>query len=170
MGYAASTIGDHILDRLAQCKDTQELELFQYEDTVGYGVSQAFAGDNDAAYAALMGAAKAAKARAIHAEVYSRMAAPLVVFEFPVVALDGRMFQCVLGESGEISVSEISSATLLWRNPVVGMPHSVIHLLTAVAVETFAQKCERSAAVFLEQCNALVSESWPELTQGLRKR
>ncbi|WP_456290035.1 hypothetical protein M1D70_12890 [Paenibacillus sp. AK002] len=56
---------------------------------------------------------------------------------FPILVIDGRLFETYLNDSNEMSVNEVSQGILLWRNPVIGMPHTVINVITKDVLEDY---------------------------------
>lgn len=110
----SSRVAVHVQMGLAQDKNVQDLALFKFRAPVGYGLKQAFAKDKDIAYSAMFSVGNAAEARAL---LWTRHPheARIVELIFPVIAIEGRLFNCWLGEADVISANEISSGTLLWK-------------------------------------------------------
>lgn len=55
----------------------------------------------------------------------------------PVIVIDGKLFETYLNESNEMSVIEVSKGVMVWRNPIVGMPHTVINVITKEAIDEY---------------------------------
>lgn len=81
----------------------------------------------------------------VHAPVTAEIARPEEM-------ADRRLFESYLDDESNMVVSEIESGILLWRNPVVGMPHTIIQLVTIPALDEFADGANRSARFLLESC------------------
>jgi hypothetical protein len=154
-----SEIGMRALMLLAHRTEIQQLDLFTFEETVGYSLIQGFSKDSDTAFAALMGAANAAKAEAIDANRHSKMRHAFITFVFPLVAIDGKLFRCTLQKDAELGVEEIPAATLLWRNPVVDPSHTIVQLLTAGIIDKWAERAAASSTAFLESCDHEIIEA-----------
>lgn len=127
---AGSKNGSIILRDLAQKLEIQKLNLFSLPERSGYGLTQAFTSGNDIAYNSCVSVSKATRAL-INKISNDRF----VQISFPSLVIDGKLFETYLNESNEMCVSELSKGTLLWRNPIVGMPHTLINILTKDSLE-----------------------------------
>jgi hypothetical protein len=155
----ASEIGSDALLSLAQRKDVQDLDLFSVAHPPAYGITQAFTSGADVAYAALTTVAAAAAAAAIEADQYSKLASPFAKIVFPAIAIEGKLFSCVLQDDASISVSESQHGTLLWRNQFAGEPHTIVTLLVDGELSDFAGRAFIAASKFLSLCESEMLES-----------
>lgn len=73
-----------------------------------------------------------------------------VTVVFPTIIIDGKLFETFLDNNNDMCVLEADSSTLLWRNPIVNMPHTVINILTKENVENFAKSMRQSFEDLLE--------------------
>ena len=146
---AASEVGQRFLAKLTRRRDVQNLPAFSIPNRTGYALTQAFTSKADVAYAAAASVSDAALAQAKAADRDIRMVCEVA---FPAVVVDGRLFECYLDAGDEMHISEISSGTLFWRNPILGVRHTVIQVVTRVALDDFARDAHRSAEFLLESC------------------
>lgn len=151
---AASKLGRAALLKLSQEKAIQTLPLFQLPKRTGYSLTQAFTSGHDVCYAAATAAANAAAAAASEPDNQKTRLGRLDILEviFPVVVTEARLFTASLEESLALSICEETSGVLLWRNPLVGRPHTIIHVVTAAALPEFAAIAKESATKFLSMC------------------
>lgn len=132
---AGSKFGNIILRNLAHKKEIQDLNLFSLPERPGYGLTQAFTSGNDVAYNSCISVSKATRAIVIQADQIRNER--YVNISFPILVIDGRLFETYLNDSNEMSVNEVSQGILLWRNPVIGMPHTVINVITKDVLEDY---------------------------------
>jgi hypothetical protein len=155
---AASRLGRQLLDSICQRPDIQALPALRAPLRPGYGLTQAFTDREDLPYTAVVGAAKAALVQASLMDRLTDSHGALCFVLFPAVVIHGKLFECYLNERLETTVSEIDSGTLLWRNPVVGMPHTIVHVVTLSALDTFATDALDTARGLLQTCHVELAE------------
>lgn len=153
---AASSLGHVLLDRLHTRKDIQDLPMFRIPERSGYGLTQAFTDKEDIPYSAVMAAAKAALALA--KRVDAAYVNSICEILFPVVVIDGKLFECYLDRAGEVVTSEIKSGTLVWRGQVIGMPHTIVHIVTLPAIDSFVQEARETSVALLKVCESEQAE------------
>jgi hypothetical protein len=149
---ATSRPGHELLYALAKQPDIQQLPIFDVPPRAGYGVTQGFTSGNDSAYSACIAVAKAARGVAIQydSKSYSLIGTSVAEIVFPVILIEGRLFEAFLTENNELMVEEISSGVLVWRNPVVGMPHTIIHVVTREAFSELLVRARESFVRLIE--------------------
>lgn len=150
----ASRAGLKILCDYAGSKEFQSLSLFRLRAPVGYGLQQAsIDGKNnhnqDVAYAAMCGVGNAARASADYFRDHLD-ASKILEFQFPVIAIEGRLFECRLSDNEEIEIKEVSFATLLWNNPIATPVHTLIDVRTDGSISSFAAECFHGTQQLLE--------------------
>lgn len=145
----SSTILGHLwLKEISSRTDVCDLGIFQLPAEAGYGVTAAFSDGADVPYGALMGAASAADAEA---QLYDRGQQPsLFSVHFPMVITEAPLFTCALGPNNAPVLQEVESAVLAWRNPVYRLPHCIVHVVHAAAVETFVKNVSLDFKFLLE--------------------
>ena len=120
----------------------------------GYGFRQAlFTKDNDPAYAAAMGALKAAHGLT---QESGSVENPNYVFAFPVIVIDSPLFECELKEDGDIKLTEVSESSFLFS---AFIPHQVsgrIRVVTKIQLPIFAESARDLANSIVEELEAEV--------------
>jgi hypothetical protein len=135
--------GERLLDAFAEDRMLAGAGLFEIRSTPGYSITTALVDGKegkDRAYHAISSVSSATKALI---ELLNR--APLAAIFFPVVVLDGRLFDCHLDHAGNVEVVEASSAVLLWRNPIVRAPTTAIWMVTLKDLERLTSSAEDTA-------------------------
>jgi len=145
---AANRTGRKLLMRAAKLEAYQQLPLFRFPERPAYGVLQAFSSGNDIAYAASMSAAKAAASLIAERDTQGEFVFAEIVI--PTVVIDGRLFDCHLDESGGLSIEEVEEGTLVWRNPIVGMPHTIIRFISLPFLSRFVERVNQAVNMVLD--------------------
>jgi hypothetical protein len=145
---AASPFGKKLLAAFAMDPLLAETGIFGIPKRSGYAVTTALGDDKedgkDRAYYAISSVAMATSAltKLLHQT-------PLAAVFFPIVVLDGHLFDCHLGHDSETVVEELSKVVLLWRNPMMSMPHTIIHLVTLSELNGLVDDADKIASNFL---------------------
>ncbi len=147
---AGTPLGQRFLYGLARQKAIQRLPLLALPPRPSYGLTQAFGGA-DRAYEAAMGAAKAAAASVREGASWHG----LCEIVFPLVVLDGRLFEAFLAEDGSAETRETASGTLVWRQQIVGMPHTIVAITTLADLDTFLRQAVETADALLKAADDL---------------
>jgi hypothetical protein len=148
---AASSLGFVLLRHVCNREDIWELPLFRIPERPGYGLTQAFTDNKDVPFSSVMAAGKAAAALARRFDRYANKDRTCEI-AFPVVVISGKLYECYLDKANEIVISEIQSGTLVWRDPVIGMPNTIVHIVTSPEIDTFVREARDSASAILEVC------------------
>lgn len=136
---AASSLGRRVLHQLAQEKEIQALPIFMVPEVPAYSLTQAFTSGHDVCYAAATAVADAAVAIATAASERNSgiRRTKTVEIIFPAIITDARLFSASIEADDSVTISEIESGVLLWRNPLVGVPHTIIHVISLNALDDF---------------------------------
>jgi hypothetical protein len=87
------------------------------------GGEETSAGKDDA-YDAASKVAKAAAAIAVQYDSDASARQKLFEIVFPIIVVEGPLFEAYLQDNADICVTEVASGTLIWRNPFSGQsPH-----------------------------------------------
>jgi Holliday junction resolvase len=167
---AASILGHRFLHKLAHRKEVHDLAIFQLKNRSGYSLTQAFTSGQDITYTAATSVAKASLAQAIEADQSTRLQMPACEIVFPIIVIDGKLFECYFGEDSQVVLSEISSGILIWRNPMVRMPHTIIQVLTLASLEKFVSDARTSTEFLLLSCDSECGQVAKEYKESLKKR
>ena len=151
---AGSQLARLALREIAKNNEVQALPMFQVPDCPAYGVRQGFAEKVDVCFAAISGVAAAAAAHSKLPDSQNSLLGRLDLLEIilPVVVTDARLFSVLLDAEGELEINERDSGVLLWRNPVVGLPHTIVHVVRSSSLPTFCEMISKSATDFLTMC------------------
>lgn len=151
---AANQLGRMYLDRVARQKDVQSIPIFSLPERPAYGVTQAFTTGRDVCHSAVTSVSKAAFSMVARLDEAKEMRQKNLRFRLrypniisiilPVVVVDGQLFEVYLDDQMDTVVNEINSGTLLWRNPIVGMPHTIIRIISSAKFEKFAAESLKS--------------------------
>lgn len=112
----------------------------------GYGLTQAFTSGRDITHEAIMSAAKGAIARKV--EIDKIMGGVFEVI-FPVIIIDGRLFECFVDNSCSVQIREIEEGILFSPRSIGGTLTSCIRLVTIKGLPEFARKAYELAKVIL---------------------
>lgn len=148
---AASRIGHSLLMKLAWRKGIQVLPLFDLGKRCAYGLTQAFTSGADVTFSAAMTAGKAANAQVKEADA-AAVQGEFCEIIFPVIVVDGKLYEYYLSESCEPVIAEVKQGVLVWRNRVVGMPHTIIHVVSLEGFNDFVSQVEATAEAILYRC------------------
>ena len=151
---AGSAFARIALWELAGTRSLQELPIFKLPVAPDYGLRQVFSDKVDVCYGAIASVAAAVAAQAGQPDLQNTLRGAYDILEviFPVVVTDARLFTALLRTDGELDVQEEKTGVLLWRNPVVNRPHTIVHVVSSPALEEFAETARSSAASFLALC------------------
>lgn len=148
---SSSLAGKILLSQLRDNPAIAALPLFQVADIHGYGLTQAFTSGNDAAYKAVMAASKAAHSIGHAANEVPEPAGVLsqrrhyAEILFPTVVVGGKLFRCTMDkQTGNLELKDIPRGVLVWKNPVVGYPHSIVHIVTEDDFPSFVDDAYRT--------------------------
>lgn len=148
-----SPLDVRFLEHIARTDAVQSLPLLRAPERPAYGITEAFTTGTDVPYKAIMSAAKAARHLAVRYEV-STGAGQLknCTVVFPVVVIGAPLFECSLdGVTNDVHVNEIQRSTLLWLNPIAGMPHTIVSVVTGRALTAFVMEVEQTARALLSR-------------------
>jgi hypothetical protein len=168
---AASRLGRQVLSMIARESSAQDLPIFRLPDAPAYSITQAFTSNHDLCYAAATTVAGACFAQAREADrpvanaLIRRQNLEIIL---PVLVTEARLFAASLQQDSSVSLVERTSGVLLWRNPIVGLSHTVIHVLTLPALEQFIADARTSAERFIALCRSDYREAIEKATKLLR--
>jgi hypothetical protein len=121
---------------------------------LAYGLTQSLREKGvDVAYQALMGAVKAATDKIRDVESINTgktMRAKQCCVAFPVIVIDGTLFECVLDDHNAVSLDEVDSGVVFWQgtNPLEIAP--LVHVVTKSGLNRFIDRFSRAAATLAE--------------------
>jgi hypothetical protein len=135
-----------LIDTFRDDLDNPKLGWLREKLRAGYGLTQAFTSGRDITHEAIMSASKAAIARKVEMDKNSGG-----VFEviFPVIIIDGRLFECFLDNSCSVQIREIEEGVLFSPRSIGGTLISCIRLVTIKSLPEFSRKAYELAKVVL---------------------
>jgi hypothetical protein len=154
----ASALGRQFLNRLRDEEEIRELPFFTLPKRAGYGLVQAMRKPDakDLSYEALTAVSAASAAQAQEADdATNEGQGNFVEVIFPLVIVDGRLFEAYLDEANELKIEETTRGTLVWRNPAAGSVHSIITIATLAALNDVVAAALQTAQTLLSQKQAV---------------
>lgn len=154
----ASTTGKRFLHRLAERAEIRGLPFFTLPERPAYGLTQSLGqSERDLSYQAISGVSAAAVAQALAAdEAMTRTKTNIIEVVFPVVLLDGRLFEAYLNGAGELNVAEVESGVLVWRKSAGSAGNTIIRIVTRKALEALVQEAMTTASALLAEKDLLL--------------
>ena len=160
---AANSLGTRYLYEICNNDHVQKLSIFSLPERPAYGVTQALTQGKDVCYSAATSVSKATFSTVAELDEKRRQQDENICsIILPVVVIEGQLFEVFLENRSDVVVNNIDNGTLLWRNPVLGMPHTILNIVTATAFDRFADEVLASTCRLFE-----LSEK--ELLESLRK-
>lgn len=160
---AATGRGEAILSRLQDRDHLWRSELFRLPPILGSSLVVADVGSNtardndgagDRAYKALSGVTAAARAKLV--EIQDRLN-DAVALAWPLVIIEGRLFQASLASEGSLKVEEVTKAVIAWRNPRLAF-HSLVTVVTEPELEKLAPRLKLDIADFVREATVAMQD------------
>jgi hypothetical protein len=154
-------VGQDAVSRFATLTAGALPTVFDMPALVAHGAASVKNGDGpDPAYAAVMSAAKAAAARAaFDNRGVLEEAWPLIEIVFPVVVLDGHLFEFFLASDGTEQLQEVEQVKLLMTDRSIGTDVLVVTITTEQGLFVLSQRLKAAAASVVEQMTEEVTRS-----------
>jgi hypothetical protein len=156
----ATNIGHVALLEMSTGNQAQASGLFSLPQRMAHGVRCAFEEKKaaekkaDRAYEAVTQVCSGAAA--LIADKQTSLSPCAIAF--PVVIIQGRLFECTIRDTTELDLAEVTRATLFWSRPTAQSSQVPVELLTDATVEDYATQR-------FQQCEALR----PTIENGLPK-
>ncbi len=132
-------------------EDMKTNELFKLPSRLSYGITRAFGDKADVPYEAVLATCKATNALAQRPEVWSENRISAGEIFFPVVLVEGKLFECFLNTKNEINLLQTNRGTLIFRNPAVGSDRTVVDVITLDGLPGYLQQIEASCQFILDR-------------------
>lgn len=122
---------------------------------VGHGITQAFTSGQDIPYKAVMSATKASLDRInqfneMETKPTASQEHRLSCIAFPVVVIDGKLFECLANEDGELHVVEIESSGLFWKGMARSYSSTLVQVVTKPALPQFIEQVNEATQVLID--------------------
>ena len=113
---------------------------------VAYGLTQAFTTGSDVTFKASTGVLKAAisRKRILGEKGYSPF-----VFVFPVIVVDGKIFECFIDKHGELSIQQFHHGFYHFPFDVAGEFGTCIQILTVNGIDKFTEQAKNVSDTLL---------------------
>lgn len=108
----------------------------------GYDFRQAMGGDHDPAYGAAVGVIKACLG---YMQDRDYDALNLLCYCFPVIVVDSPLFECSLGESGELELQEVQRSCFKFSSYHPERVSTTVTVITKSELDTFSSEAEKVA-------------------------
>jgi len=134
------------------------------QQSQAYGVAAAFSSgsSDDPAYKAIMSALKAA----LYLNRSQEENNPYSLrFVFPIVVLDGRLFEAFLSSDGKTVIREVKEGFVSYFKTIAGFPCCAVHLITADKLTSFCREAMEAA----NQIEVLLKSDIEEMSNNLSK-
>lgn len=120
----------------------QFVSYLQRPSRCGYGCRQALGGNDDIAYGAAISAVKACRGIATDSLFQSL---PRLAFAFPVIVIDSPLFECSLGEGGELCLQEVEESEFLFSAHIPDETGCCVKIIKKEKLADFAVKAKQMA-------------------------
>lgn len=146
----ASFLGKKLLFSIAKKRKIQELSLFKIESPYYGGINANLKNkDNikDYCYEAMTSVSKASYYHAIYFDKYPGSRVCEIVF--PLIVVDCDMYSAKLVDD-EVVVREISHGSIIWRNPIFQLPHTIIDIVNYSYLSKYVEDAKNATDSFFE--------------------
>ena len=139
-----------------------------HKDRNGHGMAVAFGKGKDPAYKALLSALKASIDCAKHQSPWGFQN---LRFAFPVIVLEGNLFEARLGSDGDVVVQEIDEGFVTLSRTIAGYPSCSVHVVTRGRLDAFCTEALEVATRLEAILKADLDELWEDsrIESGKRK-
>lgn len=149
--YMGTNIAEDLLVALAIDEKLNKLTPCYHEQKRhGYGLVQSFSSRTDMAYKAVMGAAKSAIS-IIQKNNKPKFGRRCTII-FPLVVIEGRLFESFMGHSSKLEINEIPFGHLMWKGSISKHPTIAISIITKTYLPEFAGKASISGKWLIQFC------------------
>lgn len=136
--------------------DDAEFAWLRESPRAGYGLTQAFTSGRDLPYEAILSVSKAAVARKTEMDKSSGGVFDAI---FPVIIIEGRLFECFLNCGSKVQVNEIDEGVFFQPRRIGEILVPCIRLMTTKNLQEFSAKLHASAEVILNSISDMKDET-----------
>ena len=122
---------------------THQIPWMRKRGRIAYGLTQAFTSGDDYPYKASLNVLKAAVSKKLEFKK-SKSFTPINVF-FPVIIMDGEIFECFLDDNAKVNIEKINEAFYLSDLTIANEFATCIHIISAEKLEYFAEQAKNVA-------------------------
>lgn len=135
--------GRMLLDGVYTSKCLFNKGLFQIPQQCASSMTTAFRNANDHKDYAYSAAASVVDASTAIAKRFHKSQIAAIVF--PVIIVEGYIYQSHLSEVGEMELNQVDESVLLWKNRAVGHPNTIINVINKAMLDQFVNRCRETA-------------------------
>lgn len=147
----ATIQGRVLLVEISSNPDITTERMFHLPNNYAYGVTNVLKKSVDLPYQAIVGAQKASHSLIAHYDRIQKHPNPVhtVCIAFPLVVVDTPIFNCELGDAGDIKLTKAGSQTILHTG--FDTYYSVVEIVDASALEEFIESKAELMSNFLRR-------------------
>lgn len=151
-------------------KSTRDLLWLNKPKRTAYGMAVAFAKGEDPAYKAALSALKASISQN-NSSTDTDLSRSLR-FIFPVLVMDGNLFEAYLDKRGNTVVQEIDEGAVTYYREISGCPVSSVRIVTTKRLDSFCEEAFEEAIQIEILLNDDIEKMWQQLKDsqdGIRR-
>ena len=150
-----STVARCVLEQLCQDESAQRSDLFTLSGPPAYGATQALTSGKDSVFGAMASVSSAAISIATEYDDRKNDSFSIAKFVFPLIVVDTKLFGVQLSDDAEeVLISDISEGTVIWRSQRARVPHTIIPVVSAEALNAHIHKLKVASEEFLSNHSA----------------
>jgi len=142
-------------------KSTRGLRWLNRPKRTAYGMAVAFAKGEDPAYKAGLSALKASISR--NNLNTGKELSKSLRFVFPVIVIDGNLFEAYLDKKGNAVVQEIDEGTVTYYREISGCPASSVKIVTTKRLDEFCEEAFEEAIQIEILLNDDIEKMWQQM-------
>jgi len=148
---ARSAIADKLLPVTGGSKfeEAKKVPWFWKTGKIGYSLAQAFDGNTDVAYAAVLSAVKASLWVQSNS-IWQSGVGLSHVLSFPVVVTSSPLFECSSDDDGDTQLEEIDHGHLFFNKPIGEFRATCVSIVQEEYVEDFISECSLVAKLLIK--------------------
>jgi hypothetical protein len=128
---------------------------FRKDELTGYSLRSAFS-DNDIAYEATIGVAKASMDFVNSAQDYQQSVA------FPIIVIASPLIRCALDKDGEIQLAEVTQGEVFFKNDLANPFRTCVRVVTLAGLPNFAREAWQVAGYVRSQLVDAEAKLWED--------
>jgi hypothetical protein len=144
-------------------KSMKKIPWLWKEGQIGYGITQAFEGNQDTPYKAVFSAVKASL-WLINEGIKKYPGGLKYLAAFPVVVTSSPLFECYLNENEEITLKKVDSGFLFFNQHIGKFRATCIRILTEPGLNNFTQE---GKLIVKELMSAFPKPTFPKDTESI---
>lgn len=166
----ANDNGQIALLELANNEKIQKNFLFNLECPLYYGVTRAFENKNDLAYSAMMKICNAVDSKTYYmSEGRGAMSVDSIEIVFPIIVIDGSLYETYLDEDSELELNRIQFGKLIHYNPSLRNQKYFIDIVSFENIDNYIDKLSNAVSSFFEESKDKIDTAITVMTKKRNK-